>query len=301
MRAFSRAITVPAGKLWPDVDGSAFGLQIPHFRWLRIENRAASGSGNDLWVSFDAPPNVNDPGSATLIVPAGTSVTHSIASELDRDGSDEAAHAIRILNIGAATVNGWVELDLEPIYHDVRAAPFAGSATSPSIVRLEDGATAQLATVGFPGDAVGGAVAGPFVGAQLLVYNPNTGSFERQRTPSTFKTVVANALGNTIVWTPAVGKRFRLMRYSITVTANASLAVAGLEEITLNDAGAAIGLAESVALPNAAGAGVALLDTGWRDIGNGYVSTAINQSLQVNLGTALATGEVRVNVAGTEE
>lgn len=130
-----------------------------------------------------------------------------------------------------------------------------------------------------------------------------TGSeWDRQRTPNVFKTAVATAAGNTAVWTPAAGKKFRLMGYQILVTENASLAVAGLEEITLNDSGTALGMGQSLYVPNAA---ATVLAGGFNStaiqLGNGALSAAANNVLQVNLGTALATGECRVNAWGTEE
>ena len=37
------------------------------------------------------------------------------------------------------------------------------------------------------------------------------------------------------------------------------------------------------------------------DLGNGYLSTAANNVLQVNLSAALSAGKVRVTAVGTEE
>lgn len=150
------------------------------------------------------------------------------------------------------------------------------------------------------------AVATPNDALDVRVFSEawNGATFDRLRTPTVFKTVVATALGATVVWTPAAGKRFRLMAYSIEITANAAMAAAGLNELTLLDAAAAIGQGVSAWLPAAAIttlAGNIQLSGGLRQLGNGYLSAAINQSLQINLGTALTAGEVRVNAIGTEE
>ena len=147
-----------------------------------------------------------------------------------------------------------------------------------------------------------GTLSGLVAAAFQFAWNPTEGGFDRIRVPVIFKTGVATALGATAIWTPAAGKKFRLMAYSIEVTANAAMAAAGLEEITLLDAAAAIGQGSSVWLPNAAlTTSITGKDTGMRQLGNGYLSVAINQALNVNLGTALTAGEVRVNAIGTED
>lgn len=134
-----------------------------------------------------------------------------------------------------------------------------------------------------------------------MLYNGAT--WDLARSPHVFKTGVASALGNTTIWTPAAGKKFRLMAYSIELTGDATLAAAGLDEITLTDSGVAIGQGVSARIP-AASAGVlgnVPLSGGMRQLGNGYLSAAANNVLQVNLSVALSAGEVRVNAIGTEE
>lgn len=131
------------------------------------------------------------------------------------------------------------------------------------------------------------------------VYN-GTG-WDRKRTPNVFKTAVVTAAGSTAVWTPAAGKKFRLMGYSIEITGNAIQAAAGNFEITLLDAAAAIGIGSSLYVP-----AVALNVFGSNalnpiNIGNGYLSALANNVLNVNLSNALTAGEIRVNVWGTEE
>jgi len=122
-----------------------------------------------------------------------------------------------------------------------------------------------------------------------------------QRTPNVFKTAVATALGDTAVWTPAAGKKFRLMRFLIQVTANAALAAGGLLEILLRDATTATGLAHSYFVPGAAGTVFGEQGGTWIDLGNGFLSAAANNVLNVNLSVALTAGEVRVVACGTEE
>ena len=127
-------------------------------------------------------------------------------------------------------------------------------------------------------------------------------SWDGLRTPNKFFTVATAANGNTALWTPAAGKKFRLMRYRIDVTGNAAAAAAAVKTISLFDGAAgATGQAVSVFVPGAALAGAALYTSGWIDLGNGYLSAAANNVLNVNLSTALTAGVVRVIACGTEE
>lgn len=151
------------------------------------------------------------------------------------------------------------------------------------------------------GDALAGPSSGVLVvRSSSVVFNGAT--WDRRRTPSVFKTVTATASGDNAVWTPAAGKKFRLMRYVIYVTADAARAAAGDVEIILRDATTAIGVGFSVYVPGAAGTTfVADASSGWCDLGNGFLSAAANNVLNVNLSAALTAGEVRVVAIGTEE
>lgn len=170
----------------------------------------------------------------------------------------------------------------------------------------------QLLAVTFGGaaTAIGGNTAGSasvsggaLVGINTVAfgYAFNGATFDALRTPTKLKTVTATAAGNTALWTPAAGKKFRLMRLIVMVTANASFAVAGLEEVTLQDSATDVGFGVSFFVPGAAGALVGEQNSGWLDLGNGFLSSTANNVLNVNLGTALATGEIRVFAVGTEE
>ena len=123
------------------------------------------------------------------------------------------------------------------------------------------------------------------------------------RVPSIFKTASVNTIGNSAVWTPAAGKKFRLLRFQIELTENATLAVAGILTISFQDAAVAMPIAHDIYLPAAAvlTPGVAY-NSGWIDIGDyGILSAAANNALNANLSAALATGNARFNVCGTEE
>lgn len=134
------------------------------------------------------------------------------------------------------------------------------------------------------------------------VYNGLT--WDRLRTLTVFKTSGAiTALGASAVWTPAAGKKFRLMAYSLEVSYNASLAAGGLNLLKLQDSATDLAINFEPFIPTAAltAGNVPLFSTGWCLLGNGILSQAANNVLNLNLAVALATGAIRVRVAGTEE
>jgi hypothetical protein len=127
---------------------------------------------------------------------------------------------------------------------------------------------------------------------------------DRARTPSKIKNVYANAAGNTLLWTPAAGKRFRILACRVTVTANAAITSGGILDIRLYDGSAtSIGLSHSLYCPATSVTTTpgAAYDSGWMDLRNGYLSTTIDNSLNVNLSQALTAGGVQTIVIGTEE
>jgi len=144
------------------------------------------------------------------------------------------------------------------------------------------------------GSAYGGSYSG--TAASALQY------WSKSYTCTQFKTVQATASGNTAIWTPLTGNKWMLLAYQIQVTDNATLGSAGVETITFQDGTTAFGFGTDVYIPATA------LDTElqgysgpWVSMGQfGYQSSTANNALNVNLGTALATGNVRVNVCGVE-
>jgi hypothetical protein len=130
------------------------------------------------------------------------------------------------------------------------------------------------------------------------------------RTPAIFKTatVVATAAGNTAVWTPAAGKKFRLMRFQIT---GVNLAATAATVITIsfqdNVTGITIGtydvLLPAIATATDVLAGGIQYISDWIDLGNGIISAVANNVLNANVSATVAgaTGSFRYNVCGTEE
>jgi hypothetical protein len=121
------------------------------------------------------------------------------------------------------------------------------------------------------------------------------------RTPAVFKTVQATASGNTALWTPTSGTKFRVMKYMVVITGNASLASSGVLTIVFQDATTATAFAIDVYVPATGLAGGADFVSPWIDLGNGFLSATANNVLNVNLSAALTAGNVRVVAIGTEE
>lgn len=114
------------------------------------------------------------------------------------------------------------------------------------------------------------------------------------RGATVFHSVEVSAAGNTVVWTPTAGQRFVLMGATISVCG--ALAVAGKLAIQLRD-GAATVLGRWNAFVSDTIAGDTQMGA---DFGEGQVSAALNNALNVNLDTALASGTVAINVWGIE-
>ena len=132
-----------------------------------------------------------------------------------------------------------------------------------------------------PIDADSGSQTGIYVNARLMAL---TGvDFTRLRTPVVFKPFNGTAINPAAaIWTPAAGKRFRLMGYHLVSS------VAGNIQLKDGAGGTLIAVA-----PSAAGGPGMLVQ-----LGNGILSAAINNVLEA-LGPAAAT--LSGIVFGTEE
>jgi hypothetical protein len=120
--------------------------------------------------------------------------------------------------------------------------------------------------------------------------------------PNVFRSGTFTALGDTALWTPAAGKRWRLMRYRFALTGNAAMGTGGVLSIMLRDATAASPFGAAVYVPAVAANTLGAYTSPWIDLGTtGYLSAAANNVLNVNLSAALTGGQVRVLVAGVEE
>lgn len=129
----------------------------------------------------------------------------------------------------------------------------------------------------------------------LSLFKPTTGVYEAQRTMTW--TVVSNpsAGGNSAVFTPTAGKKFRLLGFDVHIAKNTTTAAGST--IFFRD-GAATEFLRIVRLDTAVSG-----DLHWsvRLPGNGYLSTAADNVLNVTLTSAITAGNMDMTVYGTEE
>ena len=229
----------------------------------------------------------------------------------------------RVVYVNGATLQGSFELTVDvssifsaalfpqagnfmvPGQRTPNVGNFSGSSnawalmTTPSIGAVADADAVSNANMV---SGIGGSTSAP-VNAAFQIFNHlfNGASWDRQRTPAIFKTVQATATGSTALWTPTAGKKFRLMKYCIMVTGNATLAAGAVLTVSLLDAAGQIGQQIDTFIPTATFSVAEDYISPWIDLGNGILSGAANNVLNVNLSAALTAGNVRVIACGTEE
>lgn len=143
------------------------------------------------------------------------------------------------------------------------------------------------------------------LGVGLVGFNGT--NLTRMRSADITRYANANASGDTVVWTPTSGKRFRLLGFMIKLSENASQAVAGNMTIQLRDATSATIAQFRPFVPQTAGTTMGDgWSTGFIELGNtggglGFQSGNANRALNVNLSAALATGYCDVVAVGTED
>lgn len=121
----------------------------------------------------------------------------------------------------------------------------------------------------------------------------------QQRVMTTLKELDSiTAAGSTTIWTPTAGKRFRLMGLIITLSKDA--ACAGAEIINILDGGTTI-MAFNISSAALVATGNEIVIGPINFPANGYLSTAVNNLLRLNLGGALTAGSCAVNAWGCEE
>jgi hypothetical protein len=126
------------------------------------------------------------------------------------------------------------------------------------------------------------------------------------RAPTVFKTAQitsAAGTGNTAVWTPGSGNKFRLLKAFVQISDNASVAAGTVVSIQFIDSATNMPVVVDIFIPTTAvttAVGTGLTTT--IDLGSfGILSAAANNVLNVALTTALAGGSVRIIAMGTEE
>lgn len=119
---------------------------------------------------------------------------------------------------------------------------------------------------------------------------------------TTQKTVETAATGSTAIWTPVTGNTFRLLAYQVIVTADAAISGGGTQLIvSFKDGTTALPTAQELFVPTTTVTTVmGAYNSGWIPLGNGLLSAAANNALNVTLSATLTSGKVRVNVIGVE-
>lgn len=133
-------------------------------------------------------------------------------------------------------------------------------------------------------------------GDPAILFNFLTACTERQRTPTWYAVVNASASGLTALHSPAAGKRYRLLGGFLVISPVAT--TGGGSIVELRD-----GATTRIIAPGYLGAAV---NTRSGDgpiplSGNGYLSSAVNTVLNLNLTGGLTAGEIVITVWGDDE
>lgn len=121
-----------------------------------------------------------------------------------------------------------------------------------------------------------------------------------------FNSTQFTSTAKTTIWTPTSGKKFRLSKFIITATEDRQIAGSFGEDLTIQlfDGASLIPMTFDTYVMATGATGAGLMDfwnTGWIDLGSGYVSSTIGNALSVSLTIALVQGFFRINVIGDEE
>lgn len=139
--------------------------------------------------------------------------------------------------------------------------------------------------------------------AESGYYKIGTSTFNAGRAPAIFKNV-STALSTIVaVWTPASGKRWRLLKFKIDVTVEANLSAGADLTLDLQDVTTSIGLIHTIWVPTTSvTTGLGCFSTGVVDIGPvGIAAALINTALNIKLSAALVAGKCNVIAMGIEE
>lgn len=114
-----------------------------------------------------------------------------------------------------------------------------------------------------------------------------------QKTPTTWKAASANAINTTALWTPAGGKKFRLLGFSWAIPSNATSAAGAV--VSLLDSAATVCYVAAISATTGAQSGQVAF------AGNGYLSAAADQVLYFQLSAAFTAGAIYATAWGVEE
>jgi hypothetical protein len=239
-------------------------------------------------------PKTDASGNVFTVGGTGTS-----ANQVQGTAADNTAAVGNPVQVGGIDNSGNAQaLNLDTTGNNLRVGLFLGNSNT-----VVNGQAAGAS------DGVANTFSSLFSTPYTMAYAPTgtTSVWDRLRTPTIVKTVQTAANGSTALWTPTSGKKFRLMRMTVQVSANSTLAARGILTVKLLDSAADLNITADVYLGQTAIAAdtnpqpVELLGGRWIDLGNGLLSAAANNVLNVNLSAALTNGAVRVICCGTEE
>ena len=132
------------------------------------------------------------------------------------------------------------------------------------------------------------------IGGAPSLLNMTSLEYEAQRTPNKFGgSATITTIGDTALWTPAAGKRFRLLGIVIVLSSIATTAAGST--LSIKDGATAIMAIDRAETTNN-GHVIHLIFSG-----NGYLSSAAGAVLNANLTAALTAGNYSISFWGTEE
>lgn len=214
---------------------------------------------------------------------------YALSASIDSVNIGDGTNTINVSAV--ASKNGFYVTSQNPTGSAVPANAF--------YIGVNNGSNLSGLVAPFNGDGTNATGAGIAVGGYMF----NGSTWDRLRIPSKFFTITATASGDNAIWTPTSGKKFRLMGWSLQATAEVAISGGAADlDVIFRDGTTAIGQGASFYIPQTGATSSQIDDfTGWHMLGNGYLSTAANNVLNLNLSTTLTSGKVRVNVCGTEE
>lgn len=164
----------------------------------------------------------------------------------------------------------------------------------------------QTGVVGYANNISDGLIVSESVygGAFSGTANAALQGWSKSRVATVFKTIQATASGNTAGWTPGSGNKFRLTAYRISLTDNVTFTGGGVVTVSFQDGTTGMPIAYDIYVPATALTTLVgtAYDSGYVSLGAfGILSATANNVLNVNLSGALATGNARILLAGTEE
>jgi len=126
-------------------------------------------------------------------------------------------------------------------------------------------------------------------------------NLEAVRTPTTFAHFAAINTGNTLVWDPTAGTRFRLLGGVVTVTAQCTFAAAANNVFEFYDGVVRTHIGYFWFWVTAVAGTTPVVTFAFDLRPNGYLSAAIDNNLNANLNATMTAGAVSGFVYGTEE